>query len=458
MALLRTLWRSTAFRLAAIAFLVYSANLRPITSADTFPTRYLPISILTEFDLDLDEFPFLLTSNAPLPGAEPSDLPYFLQRRRGHLVSTYPVMTAVLATPVYAVPVLLGLTGDPRAPATAGGLTRTEVVGTLLAKIAASLASALSVALVYLALRRLTTTAGALWISLVYAFATSTWSVSSQGLWQTTMSQTLLAGTFLCFLKAREGEARRWVTLAGVFLALSVMCRPPAVIFAVLCTLYVVRTHRTQLLAFLPIPAVLAALLLGYNLYWFGTLNGGYEGYSADHTLSPPVVAQALQGLLVSPNRGILVFSPVLLAGFAGIAVAMRRRSEPLLEYAGIATFLTICFYATMTLWHGSFSYSYRYLVDLLPALALGMAPVWGWLTAKGWRASVFGALAVFSLAIQVVGVVYYPCDWYRSTLRDPSAMARFFDWRDLEVVQCLKRGPIEPDGLRVLRGMLRHE
>ena len=204
--LVGTAWRSTGLRLAVLAFAVYSANLRPITSADTFPTRYLPISILTEFDLDLDEFSFLRTTKHPLPGAEPSDLPYFLQQRRGHLLSTYPVMTAILATPVYAVPVLLGLTGDPQAPARPVAFTRTEVVGTLLAKIAASLAIAFSVALVYWALLRLTSPAGARWIALGYAFATSSWSLSSQGLWQNTMSQVLFAGTFLAFLKAGKGD------------------------------------------------------------------------------------------------------------------------------------------------------------------------------------------------------------------------------------------------------------
>lgn len=74
-----TLWRSTALRLALAAFVVYNINLRPVSSADTFPTRYLPISILTEFDLDLDEFPFLIKAEHPFPGAENAGLPYYLQ-------------------------------------------------------------------------------------------------------------------------------------------------------------------------------------------------------------------------------------------------------------------------------------------------------------------------------------------------------------------------------------------
>ena len=71
----RAIWSSTAIRLALVAFVVYNVNLRPISSADTFPTRYLPISILTEHNLDLDEFPFLITQDHRRPGADDSELP-----------------------------------------------------------------------------------------------------------------------------------------------------------------------------------------------------------------------------------------------------------------------------------------------------------------------------------------------------------------------------------------------
>ena len=53
--LAKKLWGSTFFRLFLLALIVYNANLRSITSLDTNSTRYLPISILQEFDLDLDE-------------------------------------------------------------------------------------------------------------------------------------------------------------------------------------------------------------------------------------------------------------------------------------------------------------------------------------------------------------------------------------------------------------------
>ena len=453
----RTIWSSTAIRLALVAFVVYNVNLRPISSADTFPTRYLPISILIEHNFDLDEFPFLVTKDYAWPGAGDSDLPYYLQRRRGHLMSTYPVMAAVLATPVYALPVLLGLAGDPRAPASNGGFTRTEIVGTLLAKLTASLATAVSVALMYWALLRLTSRRGAFWIALGYALATSAWSVSSQGLWQSTMSQVLFAGTFLAFLKASETARARWIAVASSLLALAVACRPPAIIFALVLTPYAFVQHRKWFLrAFVPPAAACAALLLSYNLYYFATLKGGYEGYSAAQVFTLGQMVPAFYGLLFSPNRGILTFSPWLVAGFAGLTVALLGRRIPLLRYIAVATLLTIAFYSSNPGWDGGFSYSYRYLVDLTPGLALGAALVWEWIQSRGWRIALLGGMLAVSLGVQIVGAFDYPCGWYRSPQKDPRNMARIFDWRDLEVAQCLKQGPVESDGLRVIRGMLR--
>ena len=147
---LSRIYRSTAIRITVVAFIVYNANLRSITSFDTNPTRYLPISILKEFDLDLDEFTFLheypeswLQDHPRFARSLPEDAtPYFVQYVQGHYMSTFPVMPAILSTPVYALPVLLGLT---ERSTSAIGFSQTEIVGTFLSKVSASAAVSASV-------------------------------------------------------------------------------------------------------------------------------------------------------------------------------------------------------------------------------------------------------------------------------------------------------------------------
>lgn len=66
-----------AFVLFSLVFCIYIGNGRVIGSSDTLPARYLPLSILREFDFDLDEFPFLYQGGW---------VNHFLQYRNGRYI------------------------------------------------------------------------------------------------------------------------------------------------------------------------------------------------------------------------------------------------------------------------------------------------------------------------------------------------------------------------------------
>lgn len=106
--------------------------------------------------------------------------------KEGRWVSTYPIVTPLLAAPFY-FPAALHPGFGPQHPRW-GPLIRI-----LMEKLVASLIAALSVLLVYLAARRQASARAALWVAVAYAFATPVWSISSQALWQHGASQLLLA-------------------------------------------------------------------------------------------------------------------------------------------------------------------------------------------------------------------------------------------------------------------------
>ena len=87
--------------LSALAFVIYNVNFRDILIGDPVPTTLLPASLLREANLDLDEFR-VLTEEEPYVKMI-MDFFGAVQTRDGHLVSSYPVGAAILATPVYAV-------------------------------------------------------------------------------------------------------------------------------------------------------------------------------------------------------------------------------------------------------------------------------------------------------------------------------------------------------------------
>src|SRR5262245_43810900 len=81
-----------ALALAGGCFVIYLSNLRLMGAWDSIPARMLPISILREGNLDLDEFPWLRR-------LEPT--PYFLAATsRGHVRSRYPIAVPLLAAPL----------------------------------------------------------------------------------------------------------------------------------------------------------------------------------------------------------------------------------------------------------------------------------------------------------------------------------------------------------------------
>ncbi|HTS03156.1 MAG TPA: hypothetical protein VMN04_11570, partial [Thermoanaerobaculia bacterium] len=158
--------RRRAALLFVLALVLYNANLRYTASYDSFATSLIPFRLLSGHGLTLSA------------GDAGSPVAYSIVRSRtGSFVSFYPVVTALLVTPLY-VPVVLWLRGGD------AGVARV-----LMEKVAASTLAAASVAWLFLALRRLASERIATLLALAYAFGTLTWAVSSQALWLQTSSE-----------------------------------------------------------------------------------------------------------------------------------------------------------------------------------------------------------------------------------------------------------------------------
>ncbi len=137
---------------------VYNVGFRYVGSGDTAPAELLPITILHGHGFDFREF----------AGA---DLPYWFRLERGRVVSSYPVLPGLANVPVYAV----------------ARLFRVDLSShrLLLSMLSASGVAALSVLFLDLALTHVCRSEdAALFFALVYAFATTVWSVASRGAWQ----------------------------------------------------------------------------------------------------------------------------------------------------------------------------------------------------------------------------------------------------------------------------------
>lgn len=380
----------TSILLGLICFVVYNANLRSITAGDTYPARYLPFAIVEHGTLFLD--PILQIAQQ---GRTHSAF-WMWTRADGHTISIYPVVVPVLVAPLY-VPAVAYLDSRGGTPA------RFDHVARVMEKLAASLIAALSVALLFLLLRRRARPGVALLLAIAYAFGTTTWVISSQALWQHGMA-TVLVITAMLLLTGRPTVSRAVAT--GVLLGLIAANRPPDLLLGAALGLYGLLfwagRHRAWLIGG---SALSAITLLSFNLGLAGSLLGGYGRVGAASFFSHDLV-QGVAGLLVSPTRGLFFFSPFLV--FLALAWRYRpaSREERILTLAmAIAVVAHLVIYAKAD-WRAGTSWGPRYMTDLLPFLIWMLVPV---VTALGPLGRVAFHVAVgAAIVIQAVGAFSY--------------------------------------------------
>ena len=412
--------RLIAFGLGVVCFLVYLSSLKPPDAADSLPTRLLPFSILREGNLDLNEFSWLTRLQKE---------PYFLRHTQsGRVVSRYPFATGLVATP-FAVPAVWwlernGIDDDD---------VRFRLAALVVERIAASAIAAVSTALVFLVLCRLTSPGIAVGIALVYGIGTNTWATSSQALWQHGLAELCLAALSLAFIGR---DSRRGAIAASAFAALGVLVRPTMAIFAALALLYVWRERRHHLLAFLALPAIGAAVMLVYNVGTLGSALGGYAGVAVgSNSFGASLLGMA--GLLISPSRGLLIFTPAVVLSLVGLARWRRPRPSWVL-YLGAGFGLYLLLYGSFRGWYGGATYGPRFLVDILPALAFASVPAVEALAGGMPGRIALAVLAVYGVAVQALGA-HGDTHYWNSRPRSVN-QSRVWQWSDPQILRTARR------------------
>lgn len=415
-----------------LVLLLYNANLRPLSSGDCVPNRLLPISIVSEFDLNLDEFEF------PADGS----LDYVLIRSKGHIYSVYPPTLPVIISPLY-VPVVYYLhsIGGTLSPSRLRDVT--WEIAKVMEKLSSSLIASLSVLFLYLALLEICRRRTALWLTLLYAVGTSTWAIGSQALWQHGLSELSLCLMVYGFLKSRYND--RWLALAGLAAGLAVATRVSNFLFALTGLIYVWQRRRSAVPVYMGFPAIAAALIVAYNVYSFGNVTGYYGkvgSFDVFRDLFLNTNVAGLAGLLLSPSRGWLIYSPFAVFSIIGALLLWRSENIPILKYMTIPFAGHIAFYSSFKMWWGGHCYGPRYLTDVAPFLCLFLVPILPLLKRKGIR-EIFAIAALFSVFVQVVGAFYYPAGlWDALPTNVDKHPERVWDWRDTQILRSLRCGP----------------
>lgn len=403
-------FRASFISVTVISFLIFVSSFvfvyktkqfkLTLQSEDFLAISTIPFSIVKEGNFDLDEYYQVLSSNYPQPD-DPTETPYYLKKIGTHYYSNYPMFASFISLPFYILPSFFIKDVD------------IETIR-IMSRLAGSALTALSVGFFFLlAQNRLKSKKYIILLTVVYAFATNTLSTSSQGLWQQTSSQLLFTAGLLLLDYKRYG-------LSGLIFGFSYMARPTNILSAGIFSLYILWIHRTNFSKLLQsgfvyglgsiIPIILDTFL---NKYLFGSiLNIEYGDRFSEFSEN---LLTGTTGLWLSPGKGILVFSPVLIFIFYGIFYYLKKSKKYPLEVAMI----TILILHTLVLgkwyaWYGGYCWGYRMMTEMIPYMVLMLIP---FIKSKYFEKSpykqIFWLTLIYSLFIQFLGILMFDGVWH---------------------------------------------
>ena len=406
---------ATLFAIILIGY-VLSGNRAPFDSALYLHTA---LSLVREGNTDLNEYPEMIAKVWWPP-----------DRVDGHYYDTAPIGTPVLAVPImWAIDrawALLGW-GDYQ-----NYLEHNFPVD--LQSIIASVVMAVTAVLLYHIARRWLTRPYAALLTLIFAFGTTAWSVVSRTLWQHGPSMLLLTIALLLVIQA-EGQPSR-VQYVGLIAALAYVTRPTDSIVVIAYTLFVLLFYQRWLWRYLAWAAAVVVPFIAYSLTTYHTLLPPY--YRAFTQLSGATFFEALIGQWLSPSRGLLIFSPILILAIIGVVLKIRHREwqqldSLLLSIIGLHWIVISLWWN----WWAGVSFGPRIWSDMLPYLIYFVIPALAVLSKLSHvrRAAAQSSVAVllaFSVFVHYRGAnAAEPMDWNGSPAPIDSYPQRVWNWRD---------------------------
>ncbi len=426
--------------LFAASVVIFHVNRTVVEEGDAIANIDLPLSLLSRGTLSFDPeyFPelFKWKSKAPLIVSEE----FFVRRwhhrlgdktmrdwkdqgylkfngprynvieskRRNTFVSTFGPIPGLTLVPLNAL--LLQLDPD---------FGKNPLLVLTAAKLHASLLVAATVVLVFLMVLSFTRRGPALLLAAAYGFGTCAWSIASQNIWQQTVNTLFLCLGIVFFL--RVPQRTQYAAISALALGAAMACRATSAIVLVAVALYLLRYHRKASLYFalgmVPVPAAIGF----YNWYYFGSpISFGQEvaGHlmAMEKTGNPQLwqtpLLQGALGLLVSPSRGLLIFSPFLAIAGYGIVRIWRDQRYHLMRPLTVAALTVMIMQCKWFDWWGGWTYGYRPWLDMIPFLVLFIVPALEWIWVSRMRQGLFYTAIAWSCFVQLIGAFAYDKTW----------------------------------------------
>jgi hypothetical protein len=366
--------RLIAAFLLLMAFLVVSFAVNRNTNSDPRATLLVSEAILHHGTIKLDHY----GAEAMAHYGEP------VHQKNGHYYGYFPIGASLASLPFVAIANGWGLGMLESHSAAQLGIASITAVLTLwcMMRLAALFLPARSAMLI----------AGVFW------FGTSFASTGGTALWSHNFAALFaLVAIYLSVKATRFGLTRLWPAIS-VCLFMAYLCRPTLALLSPFVLLFLFSYHRVTAVKSALLLALLLLGLVGFSMHEWGQV---LPDYYMPKRLSGNQFTLALYGNMLSPARGLLVFSPFIVLAWLCYRDAIRDMglkkswlliglAWPVLHWIAVSRF---------PVWAAGWSYGPRFMTDVLPGLFL--------LTIRSWPVSFGPARRRAALVILGLGCVF---------------------------------------------------
>ncbi len=444
-------WRDGGFAAAifVVALLVFLYS--PVTIAgDSKYTLLLTQNLLSKGSFVLDDYGIPRNPPVHYGEAELDGRIYQIEIVDGHLYYFFPPGSSILSAPFVLAQNAAGKSVIKRG---AYDFTREEGNQHF---IASMLMAALT-AIFFLTARLLLPAGWSALIALGAALGTQVWSTASRGLWNHTWGIALLGSSLYLLLAHETGRRRLPPVLLATVLSWAYFVRPTNSLFILGVTVYLLLYHREGFLRYALTGAAWFAGFVAYSWEHFGRV---LPSYFAAARLGTSTMVEALEGNLVSPSRGLLIFVPVVV--FVVYLPLHYWRYRQHTRLLGLAAGVSACHYVAISgfvPWYGGGCYGPRYTTELVPWMvltaSLGLAAALRWRADDTvphrrpiWRATLAVGAVLLFLSVLVNGrgaTARVVKAWNQFPVTVDNQPSRVWDWRYPQILAGIISPPV-PD------------
>lgn len=387
----------------------------PVVSDSRF-SMHTAMSIISERNTDLDEYASLTMENDN----------YCLKIVNGHLYSQFPIGPSLIEVPfILAVMPFTNLSNAIKASIPTGS---EHLIAA--AVVALTAVFIYQIGQLFFRERRYS-----LLLTFIFTFCTSAWSTASLNMSQHGPSMLFLTINLYLILLARKTPAL--IQYAALPLAFSYVMRPTNSISILLLSAFVFIYYRRYFIRYLLWALPVAIPFVIFNLIVYHLPLSTYY-FRTGRTQSVSSFLVGLSGTIVSPGRGLLIFSPILALSIVGLVMKRQGGGERKLDYflAGIIVLNWVTF-ASIDVWWGGHSFGPRFFTDMMPYMIYLLIPVLMFMAKSrgvdkiciGWCVLLLISISFFVHYKGATSIKSQSWNYQPDVNTNPG---RLWDWRDI--------------------------